>query len=201
MVALLERKLLASYVEHVLHNVMRRIMFILLHYKKKEMVMSQIVVNRPQAIENIRKFAAELQGSEGLQNRLAYARSWYAVENRDGSFSFGPSKFVGYQDMTAHEYLDDQPRNGRRTETQLQQWFQEVDEEDEMFDLLSGKLVALLGSYGKVPSTKFRINVMKNSAEGMENRQAVAEKAVVDLIVAVAQTLSPENLSRLRKSI
>lgn len=162
--------------------------------------MSHIVTTARDAVDNIFRFPRELSSSPELQDRLSYARAWYAAENHDGSWSFGPSKFVGYQGMTAAEYLDDQPRNGRRTETQLAMWFEVVEESSELYDFLSAQLAIFLSSYGKLPSTKSRINVARRAVDTAANGMEL-EGRVVELMVAVARTLSPASLQRLRHLI
>lgn len=124
--------------------------------------MSKIVTSERQALANIRRFARELDASPGLQGRLGFPRAWYADKGADGTWHFGPSKFIGYDGMTADEYLDDDARDGRRTEKQLAQWFEEVPEGTDLHETLSSDLFALLGRYGKVPSAKMRINVLES---------------------------------------
>lgn len=124
--------------------------------------MPKIVTSERQALANIRRFARELDASPGLQGRLGFARAWYADKGSDGTWRFGPSKFIGYDGMTADEYLDDDARDGRRTEKQLAQWFEEVPEGTDLHEKLSGDLFALLDRYGKVPSAKMRINVLES---------------------------------------
>src|SRR5688572_1612009 len=105
--------------------------------------MSKISSTEQQVRRNIRRFRAELDSSTELQARLAYARAWYADCDDDDEWHFGPSKFVGYQGMTAKEYVDDGPRDGRRTERKLATWFVQLPESDPLYEELSDLLVAL----------------------------------------------------------
>lgn len=160
--------------------------------------MSQIVSTESQVNDNIRRFPSELKRSRALRDRLAYARAWYAVPGQGGDWMFGPSKFVGYQGMTAEEYLNDEPLNGRRTESQLSQWFKIVDVNDDIYQELSTQLVAFLERFGKVPSKSMRINISRNSDLTLEEKQT---SAIVDLILAVAKSLPRSDVERLKRSL
>ena len=56
-----------------------------------------------QVASNIRKFAAELAENPELQSMLGHVHAWYALRLADGTWTFGPSKFVGYQENTAKD--------------------------------------------------------------------------------------------------
>src|ERR1700693_1402487 len=95
----------------------------------------------PGVLSNIARFREEVERSRALQKRLAYARSWYAYQDQEGQWRFGPSKFVGYDRMTAEGYIETaEDLDGRRTEAQLQQWFTAVDPESELGTQLSSAL-------------------------------------------------------------
>jgi uncharacterized protein HemY len=149
--------------------------------------MSKIVASERQALANINRFIRELDASPGLQARLGFARAWYADRGSDGNWRFGPSKFIGYERMTAEEYLNEDPRDGRRTEKQLTQWFEEVPEGTELHEELSSCLVAFLEQYGKTPSAKVRISVSESLMLdwAAEKGEWVREEDFVDQIEAV----------------
>jgi hypothetical protein len=149
---------------------------------------------------NITRFGAELQKSAALQKRLAYVRCWYASEGNEGQWQFGPSKFVGYDGMTAEGYVDTaEGRDGRRIEAQLQQWFTAVDPGSKLGSELGSALYRFLAMYGKAPSTKMRISVPNKVYETTFG--AVARNAhdvLVETIVAAAHALPPSHFEKLR---
>ena len=164
--------------------------------------MSTIVPTLPQALRNIERFQGELDGSPELQRRLAFARAWYAHRAEDGTWQFAPSKFCGYKDMTADEYVNDEPRDGRRTEKQLQTWFTQVEPADPLYDELSEGLMAFLDNYGKPPSTAMRINVTNEYYENRgDDSTTPSERAVADLLIAVGQRLAPAERARVRAAL
>jgi hypothetical protein len=152
---------------------------------------------------NIARFATELQKSAALQKRLAYARCWYACQDNEGQWQFGPSKFVGYDGMTADGYINTtEDRDGRRTEVQLQRWFAAIDPGSKLGNELGSALYRFLAMYGKAPSTKMRISVPNKVHE--VNFEAVASEAhdaLVETIVAAAKALPPSHFEKLRAQL
>lgn len=157
----------------------------------------------PGVLSNIARFGEEVEKSRALQKRLAYARSWYAYQDEQGQWRFGPSKFVGYDRMTAEGYIDTaEDRDGRRTEAQLQQWFKAVDPESELGAQLSSALYGFLASYGKAPSTKMRINVPNDVHEKHFGATASdPHDILVATLIAAAKTLPPTHLEKLRANL
>jgi hypothetical protein len=137
--------------------------------------------------------------SADLQGRVAYARAWYAHKNAKGKWCFGPSKFIGYKGLTGDQYVENTYKNdGRRTEAQLQQWFEIVDDDDPLFNELSGELFSLLSKYGKTPSTRMRINIIKNYQTASTDSE---HAKLLDLLIAVADTLPPLYRKKLREHL
>ena len=155
-------------------------------------------------LSNIARFAEEVGKSRALQKRLAYARSWYAYQDEAGHWRFGPSKFVGYDRMTAEGYIDTgEDRDGRRTEAQLQQWFTAVDPASELGSQLSSALYEFLARYGKAPSTKMRINVPNKIHETYFGATKTDDPhdILVATLIAAAKTLPPSHLEKLRANL
>src|SRR5882757_8275162 len=151
--------------------------------------MLKMISSPSEAIANIFKFEAEVESSMDLQGRLAYARSWYAVKFDDGKWRFGPSKFVGYQDMNAKTYLEAAENNesdGRRTEAQLQAYFIDWGTSDELY----AALVSFLAKFSKRPSTKARISILR------ERRLLVKYPAADDEVVMAMAVIARAKLSR-----
>lgn len=164
--------------------------------------MSAIVSTLSQALRGIEHYGPELKRSEELQGRIAFARAWYAHKSEDGAWHFAPSKFCGYKGMTAEEYLNDDPRDGRRAERQLQSWFTQVPETDELYEELSESLTAFLDKFGKPPSAAIRINVTNEFFRNCGSvGDAPRERIVADLLIAVAQGLTPAERARVRAAL
>ena len=164
--------------------------------------MSIIVTSQQQALDNIERFQDELGKSDELQRRLAFARAWYAAPRSGGTWNFAPSKFCGYENMTAEEYVNDEPRDGRRTEKQLQKWFSVVPESDRMFEDLYQELNAFLARYAKLPSSAIRLNVPTQYLRDRISRDEDSRaRRIADLIIEVARDLPSEEAKRIKESL
>jgi hypothetical protein len=159
-----------------------------------------VVSDLQSALLNIARFGKELQKSAALRKRLAYMRYWYAYQDNEGQWQFGPSKFIGYDGMNADRYIGTaEDRDGRRTEAQLQQWFTAVDPRSELGSELGSALYRFLAMYGKVPSTKMRISVANKVYETtFEAVAGDAHDVLVETIVAAANALPPSHFEKLR---
>jgi hypothetical protein len=165
--------------------------------------MLKIVSSPAQAIANIRKFEQEVAKSTDLQNRLPYARAWYATKDADARWHFGPSKFIGYQDIDAAIYLREADEaDGRRTEAQLQSWFSIAVEGNPLHSELYAELVGFLAKYGKTPSTKARINISLGIRRRfLDKPEYSGDDNLVRLLVAVATKLPEDQLHDLRERL
>lgn len=164
--------------------------------------MSKLVSTSGQAIHNISHFSEKLDASARLRGRLSYARAWYGHRDDDGDWHFGPSKFCGYKNMTAEEYLDEEHLDGRQTEIRLSQWFTEVSEDDDLHEELYEGLTDFLAEYGKVPSSATRISVATELYdEHLEQGDTPFEQTVADLVIAVARRLPAAERDRVRATL
>ena len=80
--------------------------------------MRKLVSSVSDAASNIRRFAAEIGASAEMQSRLGQVHDWYALGLPDGTWMFGPSKFVGYRDNTIKKYLESYRTNANGGETE-----------------------------------------------------------------------------------
>ena len=87
----------------------------------------ELISSAQQAQENVQRFQSEIQ-KPVIRDIIAYVRHWYAVRRpEDGAWIFGPSKFIGYAEMTAGGYGKNFDNlDGRVTEANLKRWFQEL---------------------------------------------------------------------------
>ncbi|MCW2284016.1 putative paraquat-inducible protein A [Rhodoblastus acidophilus] len=135
-----------------------------------------------------------------MQSRLSYARAWYGCRNQKGAWCFAPAKFAGYQDIDAQCFLDEaEAADGRRTEAQLNMFFSAINPATPLHAEANAALFAFLARYGKIPSMKARINVMRNDPNlpAGASSPVEAQDAVVALMLAVSKTLPPAQLQSL----
>lgn len=167
----------------------------------KEDLMIRLVSNDVQAQANIRRFGAEVAGDEGMKSRLAYNRAWYAEAKPNGGWDLGPSKFIGYEGMTAKAY-DPQNLNGRETEKQLANWYTQIQPTDPLFPEIDRALRDFLAQYGKAPSALYRINISNQQfAEMTGDHSAMDDETLVSLLIAVARRLPSAGRARVRAAL
>ena len=135
--------------------------------------MPEFVDSAAQVIENIRRYQDEIGESAELVRRMTRVRGWYAVEANDGTWLFGPSKFIGYVGLTAETYVQMSPRtyepredrlDGRETEPVLQRWFEPpMHHADELDRALRSFLRTTRREETVEPNKRARISVLKEA--------------------------------------
>lgn len=164
--------------------------------------MTKTVSAFDQVKSNILRFAEEVDESEGLQDRLGYNRSWYAIRNEDDNWMFGPSKFIGYVGLSADDYLKDTySLDGKVTERILKEWFVCIGPDHPEYAKLREALVDQLDWFDKVPSSAARINVPLDYFEKRSDRNSGLDRNLADLVIAVASSLPETELRRIRKAL
>lgn len=122
----------------------------------------RVVVTESEVVSNIKNYVNELSKEPTLAARIKQHPAWYAIEDSDGNWSFGPSKFIGYANANAKQYLAQYNRNdGRETEPALRQWFEPVDVHSAYGRQLHTAFVAFAERFGKTPHANWRVSVLK----------------------------------------
>lgn len=126
--------------------------------------MNQLASSTDSVRDAICRYNKELKQCRDLVKRMPLVRSWYAIQEDDGNWKFGPSKWVGYEGLDANTYLNQSNRtlDGRETEARLREWFRKVKRTEKLYGHLSMSLTAFLANYDKSPNKLVRINVCKD---------------------------------------
>src|SRR5260221_5629946 len=113
-----------------------------------ENTMSKPIVSIDQMTANIQRYN---EGLATVAERMPYARAWYALRTGKG-WLFGPSKFIGYQDLSTKTYIErdkeKMPLDGRVTESILQRWADLVENGDPRHNELHTALNELCARFG-----------------------------------------------------
>ena len=119
-----------------------------------------VVEKLEQVIENMRQFKRDLEVEEDINKQLKSFQQWYYISEED---LLAPSKFIGYQEMRGHIYVDKlviSELDGRVTERVLKEWFvpfENVLLREYIHQKLNGKT-----------RKDFTINVLKTEKEKIE---------------------------------
>jgi hypothetical protein len=144
------------------------------------------------AIANISAFNLAVESGQHplVKKLISHVQAWYAVERPDGSFSFGPSKFIGYANMTPDLYAQETGANGRLdgrvTEKALSAWATPVTESDERYEALHDALAAFCGRHGSFPNKRARISLFRKEGGATAPTEADQVKALSVLILALS---------------
>lgn len=156
-------------------------------------------------LASIQRLNDELDSHPELADRLGLAHAFYVLERDDRPPLFGFSKFVGYENLTPKQYLNNYNElDGRNTEHALKPWFDEVRIGSPEYRRLYADLEAWLEKYGKRPrggdAQKVRLMVVRpefreEQAEGQDDRR------LLDLMLAVADLLPANQRHELRAAL
>lgn len=124
------------------------------------MTLQRVVISEDEAVGNIVRYNAEIVSQPRLAARIKQHPAWYAVQSTEGVWMFGPSKFVGYQDASAKNYLASYSRkDGRDTEPALKEWFEQVDQASSLGKVLRQAFISFAQRFGKTPNANWRVSV------------------------------------------
>jgi hypothetical protein len=171
----------------------------------------ELVSSVDQLVGNINRYN---EHSEKFAALMPYNRAWYAIR-RDSGWALGPSKYIGYQNLSLEEYLGSPysaerhgrvvqrdksglPLDGRVTGGVLQRWSELVEEGHPDFESLHSALNTLCARHGKKPNSLARISVVK---EGGKAAASAFADELVSLMAAVFRRLTPAQKSEFRRQI
>src|SRR5262245_7850177 len=121
---------------------------------------TRVVTSLEEAVANIRTYSRSVRQYEKLAARIKQHPAWYAVKDDAGRWMFGPSKFVGYHQANASDYLGSYSRkDGKETEPALSAWFIQVGEDSPLGRELRSEFIRFAGEFGKSPHAHWRVSV------------------------------------------
>lgn len=120
------------------------------------MVHLQLVTTLDQVKQNLNQYNLELQNGEMTlsTNRV---RQWFYSMELD---LFGPSRYIGYQDITIQKHQQALHLDGGETNNALSKWFVKC-EDPELLNLLSAQLADYLAQFGMSTGKSFGLNLLK----------------------------------------
>lgn len=123
--------------------------------------MKRLVSSPKQVALNIQRFADEIAANPEMRSRLGRVHNWYALRRSDGTWAFGPSKFVGYRDNSIKKYLQTyRESNGGETERVLIPLSAAVEAGSRLGRELTGALEEFLGRWGTNPRRSSQIRLV-----------------------------------------
>lgn len=116
----------------------------------------EVVTTIDQVKQNLKQYNFELQNGEMTlsTNRV---RQWFYIMELD---LFGPSRYIGYQNITIQKHQQASHLDGGETNNALSKWFVKC-EDPELFNLLSARLTDYLAQFGMSPGKSYGLNLLK----------------------------------------
>jgi hypothetical protein len=149
-----------------------------------------------QVIRNIRRYSEEVgrvapkhYEDDALTGVIANNIAWYGTRIEDGNYLFGPSKFVGYADITGEQYREHYKElNGRATEARLKGLATPILPGHEDYPDMAHALATFCARFGKNPNGRARLALIEAPSSGRAtslatNGDAEHVKAVLTLIM------------------
>lgn len=133
--------------------------------------MPPIVTSADDAVAGVFQYneqIAQVPDDHPIIRTMAYVRAWYAVRQADGTFLFGPSKFIGYAGNTAALYADYSGKgnemDGRTTERALKNFSDPVEPDHPLFADMMRSLAAFCARFDLTPSAAARLALLPTPA-------------------------------------
>ncbi|MDD3355208.1 hypothetical protein [Zoogloea sp.] len=165
-------------------------------------LMPSLVSSLDEAKSGIRRFQDELNVLPGVVDLLSSFQSWYAIADKDGRILFGPSKFIGYDGLTAERYREvNKWTDGRITEALLGRWFSQPDTTAEQ--VLINELSRLLNRFGKKPNKRVRISTVNGVGliPGNGAQETIQGPSPVDALLVLYRLLNGDDQKEFRRRI
>jgi hypothetical protein len=156
-----------------------------------------------EAKNGIRRFQTELENGTNLGHLLSSFHAWYAIKDESGNVLYGPSKFIGYSDLTDDLYRQvSRETDGRVTEAVLSRLGFSQPTKDCELKLIEG-LSKFLNTYGKQPNKRVRVSTIGGAPleEGAIEGDVGHGPSVVDAFLVIFRSLSDGDQKELRRRI
>jgi uncharacterized protein (DUF433 family) len=145
---------------------------------------SRVVTSFDEVEDNIRTYMESVAKHPELAARIKQHPAWYGIRGESGDWMFGPSKFIGYREAGAANYLSNYDRrDGKETEPVLSAWFEQVDGGTALGRELRDAFISFAEAFGKSPNVRWRVSVPKeylNVRSGRDNAELARERIAFD---------------------
>lgn len=158
-----------------------------------------LITTTNQVFQNIENLSEELNNSSELVDRLGLVHAWYIDDRNPEKPLFGFSKFIGYEDLNAEEYIDNSKQlDGRNTEWALKDYCEELQPNSPQYTDYHTKLTIWLAGLGKKPRSKVRLMVLKKDDLELSETE---DRRLLELMTAVADLLPLSQRHELRSNL
>lgn len=170
--------------------------------------MPKLTISSESVQKNINRYWITAKKHPNLIKDAARVKQWKVYRTDKGEWRFGPSRFVGYEEMTAEEYVKLKQRSngglsGTETEAHLRKWTENVTHGSrlhyQLLDALNEFLADAGLKVGKVAS--FSLLSVDGAAVDLDAIDPVHDDAEVDALVTLSKRLSGAQLQKLTRRL
>ncbi|MFS0576426.1 hypothetical protein AB1K83_12375 [Sporosarcina sp. 179-K 3D1 HS] len=134
------------------------------------MVHLQLVTHIDQVKQNLQQYHSELQSGQMSLNTNG-VQQWYYVHELG---LFGPSRYIGYADITIQRHERAGRLNGGETTQALNKWFKRCDD-PELYEKITNKLIDYLSQFdmdirrnSQTRKPSFKLNLLKEEIPALK---------------------------------
>lgn len=139
----------------------------------------------------------------------ARVKQWKAYRTESGEWRFGPSRFVGYEGVTAKKYIKRKKMgpagmlNGTETEKHLSQWTEDVRQNSKLHYQLLDDLDEFLSKADvKVGSSaSFSVMLTVDNSELLDAYDSTKDDAEVEALVTLSKRLTEAQVEKLARRL
>ena len=155
---------------------------------------------------NIDRYWKTARENPDLIKDAAKVRQWKAYRDSDGGWRFGPSRFVGYEGMTAERYIDRKKRSsgglsGTETEKHLDQWEEGVPKGSKLHQQLLDALADFLGAAEIAVNRSARFSTLEAGHDIEAVKASDPGDVEVEALVTLSKRLTPMHLRKLTRRL
>lgn len=140
-----------------------------------------------------------------LMKDAAKVRQWKGYRTSGGGWRFGPSRFVGYEQMTPDLYVEQKKKggylNGTETEQHLKQWTDGVTKNSDLYHRLLDTLTDFLGEVDIAVNRSARFSIFEVANQDELADPDNAGDREVEALATLSKRLTPTHLQKLMRRL
>lgn len=160
-------------------------------------------------LRNIDAYWETARDYPDLIKDAARVKQWKAYRTESGEWRFGPSRFVGYEGVTAKKYIKRKKMgpagllNGTETEKHLSQWTEDVRQNSKLYHQLLDELAEFLSEADvKVGSSaSFSIMLTDDKSELLDTYDPTNDDVEVEALVTLSKRLTKTQVEKLTRRL
>jgi hypothetical protein len=163
---------------------------------------AQVIRNIHRYNEEVGKVSAKDYDEDELTGVIAHNIAWYATQTKDGGYIFGPSKFVGYADITGDKYRrQHEELNGRATEARLRELATPILPGHKHYADMAHTLAMFCARFGKNPNGRARLALIEAPEIGHASAPTNGDNEHINAVLALIMRMPPAARQEIKRAL